>query len=169
MKISVLGPSDAIEYWELRKRALKEDPDGFSTTYEESMQRPNPIEQTEQRLQSSDYGFTVGAFNEENKLVGVATFMRESSLKLMHKGNIFAMYVASEERGKGIAKKLLIDLISRAKQFNGLEQINLTVVTTNEGAIKLYQSLGFEIYGTEKNGLKYGNQYWDEYFMALRL
>ena len=56
-----------------------------------------------------------------------------------------------------------------AREMDGLEQVNLCVVSNNERAKKLYQSVGFEIYGTERNALKYNDRYFDEDLMALHL
>ena len=38
--------------------------------------------------------------------------------------------------------------------MEGIEQIYLSVVTTNEPARNLYASLGFDVFGTEKKGIK---------------
>lgn len=51
-----------------------------------------------------------------------------------------------------------------------VEQLELGVVTQNNRAISMYENLGFEIYGTKKHALKYGDgTYADEYFMCLFL
>lgn len=53
--------------------------------------------------------------------------------------------------------------------MEGLEQINLTVGHNNKSAKKLYQSVGFELYGTERHSLKINGQYIDEDLMVLFL
>lgn len=63
----------------------------------------------------------------------------------------------------------MIELVKRAKEFNGLEQINLTVISDNTLAKNLYESVGFKVYGTERNALKSGELYWDEDLMTIRL
>ncbi|WP_317935242.1 GNAT family N-acetyltransferase [Sporosarcina aquimarina] len=45
----------------------------------------------------------------------------------------------------------------------------ITVVTTNSTAKKLYTSLGFEKFGTEKRALKVDGDYFDEDLMVLFL
>lgn len=50
--------------------------------------------------------------------------------------------------------------------MEGLKQINLSVVTTNQAAVKLYRKLGFETYGIEKNALEYHGQEYNEELMA---
>ena len=77
------------------------------------------------------------------------------------------MFVAPKARGQGVGKSLLLELIKMAKDCDGLEQINLTVVSDNAAARRLYKSIGFEVYGVERNALKYNNQYFDEDWMVL--
>ncbi|MGN4125083.1 GNAT family N-acetyltransferase [Lysinibacillus sphaericus] len=48
-----------------------------------------------------------------------------------------------------------------------MEQINLTVVSENSSAKKLYKSLGFKVYGVERNALKFNGQYFNENLMVL--
>jgi hypothetical protein len=98
MLIRLLESSDAEIYREIRLDSLKESPESFLTTYEIESERP--IEQFRQNLIASDSRFTVGAFMN-NELVGVVTFVRESKLKINHKGNVYAMYVSPKNRGQG--------------------------------------------------------------------
>jgi len=67
--------------------------------------------------------------------------------------------------GLGIGKQMLQTVLDVAKTC-GYEQAELEVVTTNEAAIRLYQSLGFEIYGELKHSMKYKDgSYAEEYLM----
>jgi len=63
----------------------------------------------------------------------------------------------------------MVEIINKAKELEGIEQLNLTVVTTNTSAKRLYASLGFEVFGTEKRALKVGQRYVDEDYMVLFL
>ncbi len=49
----------------------------------------------------------------------------------------------------------MLELIKRAKECDGLEQISLTVVANNHPAKHLYKSVGFVVYGHERNALKF--------------
>src|SRR5690606_36859575 len=99
----------------------------------------------------------------------VVTLFRESLAKLQHRANIIAMYVAPDQRGLGIGKSLMIEAIQVAHDWAGVEQVYLTVVTTNEPAKKLYASLGFEVFGTEKRALKVKDTHYDEEHRVLFL
>jgi len=167
MKIRILNESDAQLYQDVRLSALKINPEAFGSTYEREVKFS--LEFVAERLKPVMDKFILGAFNNNDSLVGIVTFIRENSLKTNHKGNIFGMYVAPEARGQSLGKSLMIELIKMAKSCNGLEQINLTVVSENISAKKLYKSLGFEVYGVERNSLKFNGQYFDEDLMVLKI
>ncbi|WP_240510186.1 GNAT family N-acetyltransferase [Virgibacillus profundi] len=63
----------------------------------------------------------------------------------------------------------LVEVIQKAGDLGVIEQIYLTVVTTNASAKRLCSSFGFKVFGTEKNALKYNDTYFDEYHMVLFL
>jgi len=169
MNIRLLNPDDAEAYWSLRLFALQESPDAFSSTWEEAVNRPDPLEQTRERLHPDNRSFTMGAFQEE-RLVGVVTIVREQQMKLRHKANLYAMYVLPDMRGKGVAKELIRQAIQHAQTLmEGLEQINLTVNAHNRPARNLYASLGFVSFGCEQKAMKSGDTYSDEEWMKLFL
>ncbi len=166
MLVRILTEDDLDALWPLRLRALKDNPEAFGSTYEETLARGN--EWMRQRLRASENEtFYLGAF--EKNLIGIVAFYREEASKTRHKGYVVSMYVAPESRGLGAGKALMQALIARARQIEGIEQLHLAVVTTNSVAYQLYRSLGFEVYGTEPRALKSGGEYWDEYLMVLRL
>lgn len=50
-----------------------------------------------------------------------------------------------------------------------VEQLQLTVVSSNAAAIQLYSKLGFVGYGLEKRALRVDGHYFDEMLMARPL
>lgn len=157
--IRPLSESDTDAFWELRLRALREEPESFSMAYEEAkMLGP---------LEGPGDDFVLGAFTPA--LAGMAGFFRRQGLKNRHKGVVWGMYVAPESRGQGLARGLMAALIARAANLPGLEQLMLGVVTTNEPARRFYRSLGFVSYGLERQSLKIGDRYLDEDFLSLDL
>jgi len=167
MLIRKLTEEDLDAFWSIRLRSLQDNPEAFGSTYEETLGRGK--ESFRQRLrQPHSETFYIGAFEDE-RLVGIVGFFRESGTKGQHKGYIISMYVAPEQRGRGVGKALVAEAIAQARTIPGLEQLLLAVVTTNTAARRLYLSLGFEVYGLEPRALKQGDQYWDEELMILRL
>lgn len=167
MKIRSLEITEAELFHAFRLRGLKESPEAFGSTYaEESVMSP---EETRRRFPCTEENFVLGAFGEEGRLVGVTGFYRATHLKLRHKGNVWGMYVAPEERGRGAGRALLSALIERGRSLPGLERIVLDVVTVNAAARALYLSQGFQIYALEREALKHAGIYYDLEHMSLRL
>lgn len=157
---------DAEKYRSIRLESLENVPEAFASSYEE--EQDFSIEKYQNQFQSNDSS-TYGAF-EKGELVGIITLYEEKLYKLRHRAHIGAMYVSDSIRGLGIGKALMGEAIEKAKNIAGLEQVYLAVVSTNESAKRLYSSLGFEVFGTEKRGLRLNNNsYFDVDFMILYL
>lgn len=167
LEIRLLKPSDAKSYWDLRLEALKLNPEAFATNYEEAVRIENPVESVASNL-SNKGNFTFGAFNK-GELMGVVTLLQETPLNLRHKANILAMYVNPKIRGLGVGKELLTEAINKAKTIETIEKLNLTVVTTNEKAKKLYTKLGFKVFGLEEKALKISDTYYNEEYLSLMI
>lgn len=82
-----------------------------------------------------------------------------------------SMGIALQQKysGNGIGTKMVETLLSVAKE-KGIEQMELEVVTTNERAIGLYKKMGFEIFGTLPDNMKYKDgTYADVHWMMKKL
>jgi RimJ/RimL family protein N-acetyltransferase len=77
------------------------------------------------------------------------------------------MYVRQGARSTGVGRKLLEAVVDHARHH--VEVLQLSVVSENEGARRLYASLGFVEYGIERKALKQGGRYYDEVLMAKDL
>ncbi|MBI6862782.1 MULTISPECIES: GNAT family N-acetyltransferase [Lysinibacillus] len=163
MEIRLLTAQDATSYRTLRLEGLQTNPEAFGSSFEE--EKDMALELFANRLEAQG-SFTFGAF-DQNELCGVATLVQESKMKLKHKASIFAVYVSPKKRGHGLGKRLMQEIIKQGKQLADVEQINLTVVSSNESAKGLYTSLGFLMFGTEKRALKIDHQCFDEDYMVL--
>ncbi len=169
MEVRILTEADAQAFWNLRLRALKDNPESFGASYEDILERGIAgVTQGLRKKESASDDVTFGVF-DGGTLLGIAGFRREEETKKHHKGVIWGMYVPNELRGKGIGKMLLQAAIAYAKTLTGLEQINLSVVLTSKEARQLFISQGFETFGQERAALKLHDHYFDQEHMTLRL
>lgn len=162
MEIRKLDGNDAQAYYDLRIEALKDSPDAFSTRLEEAIQRP--VEKTAQNLALGN-AVTYGAF-AAGKLLGNVTLVRDTTPKLNHRASVVAVYVTPDERGKGLANRLMQEIFQLAEKLQGLERLDLVVASENKPAIALYEQLGFEKYGTDRQAMKTSEKYIDENLMV---
>lgn len=164
----VLTPADAEAYRSVRLQALHEQPPAFGSLPEGE---PN-LSETAARLQESEDRCFFGAFQNE-QLIGIVRISRYSALNEKHRAYLGGLYVLPLFRGHGCGRALVREALSWAAIAPGItpgiRRVNLTVVTQQEAAIRLYQSLGFHIYGTEQETFSRDGQFYDEYLMTLKL
>jgi ribosomal protein S18 acetylase RimI-like enzyme len=164
IQIRLLTSEDADEWWRLRLESLQRDPQAFSASVEDGQSLTADDVRKRFNSDAPDF-FVMGAFEDE-KLTGMCGFFREKGLKTRHKARVWGVYVTSASRGKGLGRSLLQALLDRAATIDGVDQILLSVATTQSAAIALYRSLGFQSYGCEPRALKIGGQFIDEEYMA---
>ena len=85
--------------------------------------------------------------------------------KVLDEAHITNIAVKSTERGKGIGKFLMSELIARAKLAD-ITRMTLEVREGNIPAIKLYESFGFKVEGVRK---KYYDNKYDALIMWLTI
>ena len=160
--LRLLTETDLPAYRALLLPGLEQDADSFRIA-------PHDEQQAHFPTQNRPDSFTLGTF-VDGQLAGIVSFQREGAdrVKLRHKGLLFRMYVSPNFRGQGLAGSLIQEVINRARQLNDVEQINLTVVTTNP-AKRLYERFGFRSFSLEERAIKWRGTYLTEEAMKLVL
>ena len=164
MQIRLLAPSDAAAYRALRLRALREHPEAFTSSYEEDV--VHPLQAAQARLGSPGQSFW-GAFRGR-ELYGMVGVERETRAKNRHKAKVAGMYVAPELAGQGVGRQLLDALIAHCRR-EGLVSLVLTVTEGNEQARRLYEGVGFRVFGVEPLAIRIGDRYLSKIHMVLDL
>ena len=104
----------------------------------------------------------------DGEYIGNCSLMGSPLSRAKHRATL-GIGLYQKYTGLGIGRKLIEFLFDLAKQMN-LEQIELEVVANNTRAISLYKKLGFEIFGTMPDNVKYKDgSYTDAYFMVKKL
>jgi len=158
VQIRRLEVSDVALYRDIRLEALKKNPEAFGSTFErESAQPLSWFEATLGRAA------IFGAFLDGG-LAGIAGYGAHENSKQVHKALLWTMYVRDTARNLGLGTSLVAAVLDHAR--GRVEMVQLTVVSENEGARRLYRALGFVEYGYEKRALKQGGRYYDEVLMV---
>ncbi len=148
MEIVQLSPDDWQEYRDLRLRALKEDPEAFSSTYAEAALLPEG--RWKSRLLDAQKGERswLCFARERGKLVGmIGAFIDDGAPGT---ATIVSVYVPIEERGKGISGRLMEWVLKELSRNASLKRANLAVNKAQLPAIGLYERFGFQCVGTER-------------------
>lgn len=164
MKLVELTVSENFGYQTFLMKGIQDHQDCFRSTPSDKANTPFPTTGTPD-------SFTLGFLTTTNELAGVVSFQREGQnhQKFRHKGLLFGMYVEQMYTGQGLGRLLLEETVRRARLLPSMEQINLTVISTNLVAKRQYEKLGFRSFAFERNAIKYGNIYYDEEQMVLFL
>jgi RimJ/RimL family protein N-acetyltransferase len=132
-------------------------------------ERPHNIDGEHQRikdaLESSNSMIFVAEVN--NNIVGHLSVYGDSFKRNKHRVYI-VIGILQAYTGQGIGQKLFeaLDIWSREV---GAHRLELTVMTHNQNAIKLYKKMGFEVEGIKRHSLIIDGEYVDEFYMAKLL
>jgi RimJ/RimL family protein N-acetyltransferase len=159
--IRPLRPDQADSYRDIRLEALRLHPEAFGSSLE--TEAAEPLGFFAGRLTAN----TVFAGVSGDTLLGTAGFMPQTGAKRAHKAMLWGMYVRAAARGTGLSKALVQAVLDHAR--GRAELIQLSVVSENTVARRLYEAFGFEPYGIEVRALKVDGRYLDDVLMVKML
>ncbi len=148
-------------YKSLRMDALRDAPDAFGSTYEDSLKITD--EQWKARLADVDgrFSFPAGAFWYDEP-VGLAWGRIEPECP--ERADIYQMWASPDHRGRGVGRGLL-DLVLAWAVKRKARDVFLGVTIGNAAATALYESAGFRVVG-EPELLRPGS---DKFIQNMRL
>ncbi|MFA6251825.1 MAG: N-acetyltransferase [Candidatus Paceibacterota bacterium] len=103
----------------------------------------------------------------DKKIVGICSIAPEAGIE-SHIGEV-GIFLKKEARGKGLGKKLFIDVTESGIKMFKFKILKLFVFSKNKPAISLYKGQGFKKLGTIKKGVRYYNRYEDDDIMIKYL
>jgi ribosomal protein S18 acetylase RimI-like enzyme len=163
--IRQLTVDDAAALKPFRLQSLRDQPDAYHSTAEEW---DVPLDRYEALIRDNPVFATVGG---DGTLKGLAILgvTGRTKQQISHKCEIWSVYTDPSTRGQGVARILMEACITEARK-RGYEAIILTAATHLTHVVKLYESLGFVIYGTERGEVKMADgRYVDNHHMELWL
>ncbi len=161
-----LTKDDIGSFRRVRLLGLQESPTAFGASY--AQEEKMPVEEMATRIAGTADRWVLGAFKED-ELTGVIGFVRDGGDKSRHKGFIWGMYVAPEFRGMGFGRALFEATLVRIDSLPGFRSVRLSVVTSNRGALRLYEKFGFVRYGEEVEALCVNGVFHSEFHMVRRI
>lgn len=131
----------------------------------EADERPNDVNRVKAMINQSANGDNLLLIaTEEDDIIGFLSAQRGIPRKIKHTAYI-VVGIREKFRGKGIGKKLFLDLDLWAKE-NNISRLELTVMCPNSIAKQLYEKNGFEVEGIKRNSIFMNGKYIDEYYMS---
>jgi ribosomal protein S18 acetylase RimI-like enzyme len=138
ISVGPLSPEDWERYRAIRLEALREEPQAFSSTYEQATTLPDEI--WRDRLDKGLFSF---AFDGPD-VVGLMSAYAESAEIWC----IVSAYVRSSHRNRGLGRALLRSILADLLPLQ--KRIVLDVYPDQKAATHLYQSEGFRFNGEGK-------------------
>lgn len=149
--------------------ALKEDPLGFSSSFNEYNDSSEYWWSSYLDSYLSGERDLMLLDKEDEKIVGMSGLLFNKQERKKHVALIAWVYVLKDYRRRGIANALLNELIRISKEINDLEKLTLMVNNSQIEAIEMYKKFGFTERGVLKKDLKVGEKYLDTIIMELNL
>jgi len=159
-----LLPDDAEVYIGIRREALEREPLAFASSPEDD--RGLSLSFVRQALARPSQA-TFGAFSPA--LVGVVGIYQDPHRKASHKAHVWGLYVQPAHRRTGVGRSLMVAALRFAAHLPGVTRVHLGVANAAQPARRLYESLGFVVWGTEADALRVGGESVAEHHLVLDL
>jgi RimJ/RimL family protein N-acetyltransferase len=158
-----LREHDIPAYIAIRQRMLTDSPWSFAS----SPQQDKGSDPENLRRSLSDPDFAIFGVLAGEDLIAVAMTNRETRHKRRHIAWIMGVFVEPAHRGRGCGEAVVGACIAYARAWEGVAQIQLGVSVSAPAAKRLYERLGFEAWGLERDALRVDGHSHDEVHMVL--
>jgi len=164
VEVRKLGPDDAEAFTALRLESLREEPLAFLSSPED--EGAPTVDSVRRTLCDPGESAIFGGFDPA--LCGCVGIYRDRHRKAGHKAFVWGLYVQPAVRRRGLAEGLMQAALAFASDL-GVDQVQLGVAVKAEAARRLYDSLGFEVWGNEPDAIRHRDQSVAEQHMVLFL
>lgn len=144
---------DLDAWWSLRLMALKDAPSAFGSDYATMRDRdPHPF--------YLDRGYLTGgpnmlfaAITGDGRVVAQAgTYVEDG--KRSHIAHVISVFTHPGHRGQRLASQLVQSCIQHLQTFPEITSVRISVNASNAGALRIYESLGFVVWGEEPDAIR---------------
>ena len=137
MRIRHVEAHEAERMKALRLRALREDPQGFSSTIEHELALPEDWWTSRAALSDAGEQQRMYIATEEDRWLGMALARDDDGTAVLN-----AMWVAPEGRRRGAARALC-DACAEWARTHGFDVLEVGVFGDNAPARRMYEAVGF--------------------------
>jgi len=164
-----LTSADVDLYLSLRRRMLADSPWAFGASPEDD--RALDPAQVRAFLDEPENAVLAIALEEEGerRLVAAAGVFRAQKRKAAHRAAIWGVFVEPAHRGSGFGRAVLEACLDLARDWPGVDYVDLSVSERSPEALRLYERLGFRAWGREPEATDIDGQRYDEIHLTLRL
>jgi ribosomal protein S18 acetylase RimI-like enzyme len=169
--LRLMGDADLDAYKQLRDSMLAAHEDAFTSDAATERQREAQSYRSRVAAPAGRGGcvFTLCAW-QGPRMVGAVSCEQESRLKQRHVAQVVGMMVADDCQGQGLGRALLQSALKLLRSDEAIETAVLSVTSSNAGAVRLYESLGFAPYGRLPRAIRLASgEYLDKTLMYLDL
>ena len=103
------------------------------------------------------------------ELAAIAGLARSPHAKSAHRATLWGVFTAPEHRGRGLGHAVVTAAIALARSWRGVDSIRLSVSAETPDAQRLYERVGFRVWGREPAYLAHDGRRIDELHMLLQL
>ena len=161
MIIRPIKTGDSRSFLDMLKQLDKET----SFMMLEPGERTTTVEGMEENIRNmGSSGSLTLILEDKERIAGFLSASRGTAARIRHRAYI-VIGILKDYRGKGLGEKLFQELEKWAKEHH-ITRLELTVMTHNEGAIRLYEKMGFKIEGMKEKSMLVNETYVDEYYMG---
>jgi ribosomal protein S18 acetylase RimI-like enzyme len=161
-----LRPEDAVRYAHARQGLLAHEWEKAGTPEGAHTITPAAISGLLADQKSATLGIEAAPGAE---LIAIATITRTDYARYAHRARLVGVYVDPRERGKGLGEIIVTAAIDVAREWNGVEFVDLCVSDHATPAQRLYRRLGFVEWGRQSEATDYLGRRFADIHMSLRL
>lgn len=156
-----LGQTDAARYGRLRRAMLEDAPWAFAAEPED--------DEALGLFAAGEDSATFAIVGPGGDLVAAASVTRARPRKFRHRARIWGVFVDPVHRSRGLGRATLVAALDLARSWPGLDFVDLGVSARSPEARRLYERLGFVVWGREPEATDHAGARHDELQMTLKL
>jgi RimJ/RimL family protein N-acetyltransferase len=101
------------------------------------------------------------------KAIGHITLDAPAKRQAHHRSTEIGIGILPEHQGKGYGSEVIRWALRYAFRAAGLHRVRIRALGWNEGAVRLYERLGFRLEGQEKMAYWHDGRWWDGFEFAM--